>query len=118
MMCLRIAAAYGLPVEPRERIAELGGIVGAAFGWRALARELVGAVPGGVGAAAKGAIAYAATVATGRAAQSFYETGQRPTVTQRRLWYDTALRRARATLRNGLGGLRQGAAERALEPTT
>lgn len=115
MMCLRIAAIYGLPVEPRERIAELGSIVGAAFGWRALARELVGAVPGGVGAAAKGAIAYAATVATGRAAQSFYETGQRPTEGQRRLWYDAALRRARAGLRTGWRGLKDGLP--AMEPT-
>jgi uncharacterized protein (DUF697 family) len=117
MMCLRIAAAYGLPVEPRERIAELGSIVGAAFGWRALARELVGAVPGGFGAAAKGAISYAATVATGRAAQSFYETGRRPTDAQRRLWYDSALRNARAAVKSGWNGLRTGRADRALEPT-
>lgn len=111
MMCLRIAAIYGLPVEPRERIAELGSIVGAAFGWRALARELVGAVPGGVGAAAKGAIAYAATVATGRAAQSFYETGLRPTALQRRAWYGAALQQARASLKSGWDGLRRGETE-------
>jgi uncharacterized protein (DUF697 family) len=116
MMCLRIAAAYGLPVEPQARIAELGSIVGAAFGWRALARELIGVAPGGIGVVAKGTIAWAATVATGRAAQSFYETGQRPTDKQRRVWYMDAMRRGREAAKNGLDNLRHRGAHDAYEP--
>ncbi|HEY3267911.1 MAG TPA: hypothetical protein VGM37_13350 [Armatimonadota bacterium] len=96
MMCLRIAAAYGFPVEPQRRLAELGGVIGVAFGWRALARELVGLVPGGVGAGLKGAIAYAATVTTGRAAQALYSGGALPTVKERTEIFREAFRRRRA----------------------
>lgn len=99
MMALKLAAAYGLEVEPKERLAELGGTIGAAFGWRALAREAVGVVPGGVGAIAKAAVAYAGTVATGRAIQAFYETGRRPTDKQVRAWFDQAMKRGRETAR-------------------
>jgi uncharacterized protein (DUF697 family) len=99
MMALKLAAAYGLEVEPKERLAELGGTIGAAFGWRALAREAVGVVPGGVGAIAKAAVAYAGTVATGRAIQAFYETGRHPTDRQVRAWFKAAMWRGRDTAR-------------------
>ncbi len=95
MMCLRLAAVYGLDIDLTARMRELGPVVGAAFGWRALAREIVGVVPGGFGAVAKGGIAYAATVATGRAARALFETGQRPTDAQRRAWYHEALEKGR-----------------------
>lgn len=108
MMVLRIAAIHGRAIEPQRRIAELGGVVGAAFGWRALAREIVGAVPGGIGAAAKGAIAYAGTVSVGRAAQAFYTTGQAPTPQQQRAWYRDALRRGQWAVREARERLRGG----------
>lgn len=107
MMCLRLAAIYGLDVEPVARIKELGGIVGAAFGWRAIARQFVGAVPGGVGVVSKGTIAYAATVATGRAAQAFYETGRRPTAFERRNWYESAREQGRQAAQDILARLRR-----------
>lgn len=107
MMILRIAAVYGLEVDPRQRFAELGGVVGAAFGWRSIAREVVGAVPGGVGAAAKGAIAYAGTVAAGRAAEVFYATGRRPTQDERKAWYEDATERAKSVVAESLDRLRR-----------
>ena len=76
LMLLRIAAAYGLPMDLRARTRELLPVVGSAFGWRALARELVGLVPGGVGVVLKGSIAYAGTYTVGKAAQIYYSTGQ------------------------------------------
>src|SRR5262249_43524525 len=50
MMVIRLAAAHGRTPEPRARLREILPVVGTAFGWRALARELAGFVPGGVGA--------------------------------------------------------------------
>lgn len=82
-MLLRIAAAHGLPVDLRARTRELLPVVGSAFGWRALARELVGLVPGGVGLVFKGSIAYAGTYTVGKAAQIYYTTGY--TLTRHRL---------------------------------
>jgi uncharacterized protein (DUF697 family) len=71
-LMLRISACYGLPPDPRDRLVELIPIVGGAFGWRAIARELVGIVPGGVGVAVKAAVAYAGTYTVGRAVSAYY----------------------------------------------
>ena len=79
MMMFRLAAIYNLPVDVSSRSRDLGPLLANAFGWRALARELVGAVPGGVGLAARGTIAYAGTVALGKGIQRLYATGQQPT---------------------------------------
>lgn len=107
MMVLRIAAIYGREVKPKERLAELGGVIGAAFGWRAVARQVVGAVPGGAGAAAKGVIAYAATVAAGRAAQTFYTTGRQPTEDERKAWYAEAQGKAKTVVTETMEKLRR-----------
>ena len=53
-LLLRIAAAYGQEVDLRARVRELLPVVGSAFGWRALARELLGLVPGGIGVVDQG----------------------------------------------------------------
>jgi uncharacterized protein (DUF697 family) len=76
MLLLRIAAAYGRDVDLRARVRELLPVVGSAFGWRALARELLGLVPGGIGVVVKGAVAYAGTYTVGKGAAIFYSTGQ------------------------------------------
>lgn len=79
MMLYRLAACYGLSLDPRARARDVLPLVGNAFGWRALARELVGIVPGGVGLVAKGAVAYAGTVALGEAMRRLYGLGEQPT---------------------------------------
>jgi uncharacterized protein (DUF697 family) len=76
LLLLKIAAAYGLPVDLRSRTRELVPVVGGAFGWRAIARELIGLVPGGIGVVVKGAVAYAGTYTVGKAAAIYYSTGQ------------------------------------------
>ena len=76
MMLLRLAAAYGLSLDLRERTRELLPVVGSAFGWRALARQLVGLIPGGAGIILKGSIAYGGTYTVGKAAQIYFSTGQ------------------------------------------
>jgi uncharacterized protein (DUF697 family) len=72
-MVLRIAAAYGEEID-RERTVELLGVLGAGFGFRAVAREAVGVLPF-AGWAVKGGIAYAGTRALGEAAIRYFEAG-------------------------------------------
>ncbi len=79
MMLYKLAAIHDLPLDLRSRSRDMAPLLGNAFGWRAIARELIGMVPGGFGLVARGAIAYAGTVALGKALLRFYETGQQPT---------------------------------------
>jgi len=67
----RIALAYGQQMDSQRTI-ELMGVVGAGFGFRAVARELLDFVPV-AGWAVKGAIAYAGTKAVGEAAVRYFE---------------------------------------------
>ena len=67
----RIALAYGQPID-RQRTMELLGVVGAGFGMRAVARELLDFVPV-AGWAVKGAIAYGGTKAVGEAAVRYFD---------------------------------------------
>jgi uncharacterized protein (DUF697 family) len=68
-MAFQIAAACGHDVGLTEQKGSILAIIGAAFGWRALARELAGKIPLGEGLIPKGAIAYAATFVTGKGLQ-------------------------------------------------
>ena len=70
-LVLRIAMAHGQEVD-NERALELLGVVGAGFGFRALARELLDLVPV-AGWALKGAVAYSGTRALGEAAVRYFE---------------------------------------------
>lgn len=65
-LVLRIAQAHGEDVG-RERLPELAATVGAGFGLRAVARELLDVVPV-LGWAVKGTVAYAGTRGLGEAA--------------------------------------------------
>jgi uncharacterized protein (DUF697 family) len=68
----RIALAHGF--DPRaERAAELAAVVGGAFGFRALARSLLGAIPV-AGWAIRAGVAYAGTRAVGESAIHWYGT--------------------------------------------
>jgi uncharacterized protein (DUF697 family) len=70
-LVLRIALAYGQEID-RQRAVELLGVVGAGFGFRTVARELLDFVPV-AGWALKGAIAYAGTRAVGEAAVRYFD---------------------------------------------
>ena len=66
-MLLLLDQAYGLDMEPRERLPEILATVGAGLGLRTVARELLDLVPV-AGWAVKGGVAYAGTRALGQAA--------------------------------------------------
>jgi hypothetical protein len=91
-MAFLIAAASGHEVGFAHQKAAIGTIVGAAFGWRALARELVGKIPLGGGLIPKGAIAYAGTYAVGKALEHAY-ANQPLTGEEHRAVYDQAYKR-------------------------
>ena len=66
-MLLRLDQAYGLDLDPRERLPEILAVVGAGLGLRTVARELLDLVPV-AGWVVKGGVAYAGTRALGEAA--------------------------------------------------
>ena len=98
ILLLRLAALHGLSLD-RKRLTELLPVVGAAFGWRSLARELVGFLPAGFGVVPKAVIAYAGTVAVGRAAAWYYETGRKMPENQLRQIYSESSARARGIVK-------------------
>ena len=70
-LVLRLALAHGQELD-RDRAIELAGVVGAGFGFRAIARQLLDFVPF-AGWAVKGAIAYTGTRAIGTAAEKYFD---------------------------------------------
>jgi uncharacterized protein (DUF697 family) len=73
-LVLRIALAHGQDLDG-ERAVELAGVVGAGFGFRAIARQLLDFIPI-AGWAIKGGIAYTGTRAIGTAAHKYFDVRQ------------------------------------------
>ena len=72
-MVLQIGVCYGVEIGP-DRAVELLALLGAGFGLRTAARELLDVVPI-AGWVVKGAVAYSGTLALGRAAVEYFERG-------------------------------------------
>jgi hypothetical protein len=81
-MLFALTAGYGRHAGYVALWKEIGSIVGAAFGWRALARNLVSKIPFGGGLIPKGAIAYAGTMAVGEGIIFWLTTGRKWTRTE------------------------------------
>lgn len=94
LLLLKIAAALGLSYHTRDRLKEIVPVVAGAMGWRSLAREFVGIVPGGVGVLVKGAIAYAGTYVVGKSAYWFWTTGEHLSRKQKEKLYRQMLEEA------------------------
>jgi hypothetical protein len=102
-MAFLVAAASDKKVGYAEQKAELLSILGGAFGWRALARELVSFIPLGGGLLPKGAIAYAATYVLGKGLEHFHGVGYGYTRAQRRDAYQIAYERGKEVVTSALG---------------
>jgi uncharacterized protein (DUF697 family) len=74
-MALVMAALHGQTVGYGEQKTQIMAIVASAFGWRALARELVGKIPLGGGLIPKAAVAYAGTYVVGLSLDKLNRTG-------------------------------------------
>ena len=74
-MALQMAGAHGHNVGYAEQKAQIVVIAAGAFGWRALARELVGKIPLGGGLIPKAAVAFAGTYVVGIGLEKVHRTG-------------------------------------------
>jgi hypothetical protein len=95
-MAFLIAAACNKPVGFSHQVGEVLAIVGGAFGWRAIARELAGKIPLGGGLIPKGAIAYAGTMAVGKGLEFLHHTNRHFTPEESDEVYRKALDRGKA----------------------
>jgi len=89
-MALVLAAAHGRPVGYAEQKGEIAAIAAGAFGWRALARELVGKIPLGGGLIPKAAVAFAGTYVVGIGLEKVNRMGTGLTKRERRDAYAEA----------------------------
>lgn len=94
-LALLLAAAHGRKIGYGEQAAEIGSIMAAAFGWRALARQAVSKIPAGGGLASKGLIAFAGTYAVGRGLEKWFRLGRRLTRAEQDGFYRDAYSRGR-----------------------
>jgi hypothetical protein len=74
-MALVMAGAHGNLIGYSEQKAQIAVIAAGAFGWRALARELVGKIPLGGGLIPKAAVAFAGTYVVGLGLEKVNRTG-------------------------------------------
>jgi hypothetical protein len=106
-MAFQLAAASDRPIGYREQKSEVASIVAGAFGWRALARELVGKVPFGGGLIPKAGIAYAATFAVGLSLERLYRLGYGFTRDERKAVYEEAFQHGKQIAGMLLDSVRQ-----------
>jgi hypothetical protein len=97
-MAFLIAAASDRDIGYQAQKTQIGSIVAAAFGWRAMARELVSKVPAGGGLVCKGLISFAGTYAVGKSLERLFRFGRGLTRQERRRHYDDAYERGRAVV--------------------
>jgi hypothetical protein len=74
-MAFIIAAASDREAGYTHQKSEIATVIGSAFGWRALARQLVGKIPFGGGLIGKASVAYAGTKVLGLSLDRLYEIG-------------------------------------------
>jgi hypothetical protein len=91
-MSFLLAAANDRPIGYRDQRAEIASITASSFGWRALARELVGKIPMGGGLIPKAAIAWAGTFALGLSMERLYRLGYGFSRTERNAVYKDAFK--------------------------
>lgn len=110
-MAFLLGAASDRPIGYREQKSEIASIAASSFGWRALARELVGKIPMGGGLIPKAAISWAGTYAVGMSLDRLYRMGYAYTREERRAVYEEAFARGKEVAAQLLEGLRRTRAE-------
>jgi len=98
-LALMLAAAHGRAVGYTEQKVEIATIVAGAFGWRAIARELVGKIPLGGGLIPKAAVAFAGTYVVGLGLDKVNRTGTGLTKRERQDAYADAFARGKDVVR-------------------
>ncbi len=111
-MAFLIAAASDREVGYREQKSEVATVVASAFGWRAIARQVVGKIPFGGGLIGKAAIAYAGTKVVGLSLDHLYSIGYAYTREDRDRLYQDAFQQGRKVASRILSYLRPDLAAR------
>lgn len=102
-MAFLIAAASDGDIGYGDQKGQIGSIVAAAFGWRALARELVGKIPAGGGLISKGLVSFAGTYAVGKGLERYFRMGRRLTRKEKRQFYAEAFEKGRSAVEKIVG---------------
>jgi len=89
-MAFQLAGASDRNIGYREQRGEMASLVAGAFGWRAIARELVGHIPMGGGLIPKAAVAFAGTYVVGLSLERYYRIGYGFSRKERKEAYETA----------------------------
>lgn len=106
-MAFLLAAANDREIGYGAQKVELGSIIAGAFGWRALARELVGKVPLGGGLIPKAAVAYAGTLVIGKSILRLHQFGRGLSRGEKKAAYQGAYERGRQIAARLLEGLQR-----------
>ena len=106
-MALLIAAASDSPIGYREQKAEIASIITGAFGFRAIARELVGKIPFGGGLIPKSAVAFAGTYVMGLSLERYHRLGYGLTREERRVEYEQALKHGKTVAEVLMAGMKK-----------
>jgi hypothetical protein len=97
-MAFLIAAASDGDIGYSYQKGQIGSIVAAAFGWRALARELAGKIPLGGGLISKGLVSFAGTYVVGKSLERYFRIGRRLTRKEKREFYAEAFEKGRTAV--------------------
>ena len=105
-MAFLIAAASDREVGYMQQKSEIATVIGSAFGWRALSRQVVGKIPFGGGLIGKAAVAYAGTRVLGLSLDHLYSIGFTYTREERDRLYADAFRQGKKVAQRILSFLR------------
>lgn len=111
-MAFTIAAASDRQVGYLEQKSEIAGVIGSAFGWKALAKQVVGKIPFGGGLIGKAAVAYAGTKVLGLSLERLYSVGYAHARGERERLYADAFQQGKKVAARVVGQVRPDLAER------
>jgi hypothetical protein len=94
-MAFLLAGAHDHPIGYRQQKAQVASVIAGAFGWRAIAREVVSKIPFGGGVIGKAGISYAGTWVVGHSLERLYKVGGNLTGTERKKMYDEGIQRGK-----------------------
>jgi hypothetical protein len=94
-MAFLLAGAHDHPIGYRQQKAQVASVIAGAFGWRAIAREVVSKIPFGGGVIGKAGISYAGTWVVGHSLERLYKVGGNLTGTERKKIYDEGIQRGK-----------------------
>lgn len=106
-MIFLLGAANDRKVGYREQKSEIATVITGAFGWRTIARELVGKIPAGGGLLPKAAIAFAGTWVVGASVERFYRLGYSYTRAERSAAYSHAYEQGKDIVQTFLRNVRR-----------